>query len=231
MQEKEQIFSPIKQRILQYVDTLSISKRDFYAKTGISRGTLESKTGITEETISKFLATYGNVSPEWLISGKGPVENSSLSNVRSSSSYKEKVYEEQCVPLYDLEAVAGLKVLFDNGKENILDLIRIPHLPKCDGAVYVTGDSMYPLLKSGDIVLYKEISDIRNNIFFGEMYLLSLNIEGDEYITVKYLHKSEQKEYIKLVSYNQHHEPKDVPMSAIQALAIIKASIRMNTMR
>lgn len=53
MQEKEQKISPIKQRILQYVDTLGISKRDFYAKTGISRGTLESSTGITEDTYYK----------------------------------------------------------------------------------------------------------------------------------------------------------------------------------
>ena len=44
----------------------------------------------------------------------------------------------------------------------MLDYISIPRLPKCDGAVYVTGDSMYPLLKSGDIVLYKEVSDIKN---------------------------------------------------------------------
>jgi phage repressor protein C with HTH and peptisase S24 domain len=38
-----------------------------------------------------------------------------------------------------------------------LEQILIPHLPKCDGAFYVTGDGMYPLLKSGDLVLYKEI--------------------------------------------------------------------------
>ena len=52
MQEKLQKISPTKQRILQFVDTLGISKRDFYAATGISRGTLESSTGITEDTVS-----------------------------------------------------------------------------------------------------------------------------------------------------------------------------------
>lgn len=71
MQEKIQNISPIKQRILQFIDTLSISKRDFYAKTGISRGTLESKTGITEDTLAKFIATYSDISINWLIIGKG----------------------------------------------------------------------------------------------------------------------------------------------------------------
>lgn len=66
MQEKIQKISPIKQRILQFIDTLGISKRDFYAKTGISRGTLESATGITEDTIAKVFATYSNLSPSWI---------------------------------------------------------------------------------------------------------------------------------------------------------------------
>ena len=43
MQEKEQKISPIKQRILQFADNLNISKREFYAKIGVSRGTLEQR--------------------------------------------------------------------------------------------------------------------------------------------------------------------------------------------
>ena len=65
MQEKEQNISPVKQRILQFVDELGISKREFYAKTNISRGTLESKTGITEDTLAKFTQTFPDISLEW----------------------------------------------------------------------------------------------------------------------------------------------------------------------
>lgn len=71
MQEKLQKLSPIKQRILKLIDYLEISKREFYAKTGISRGTLESSTGITEETMAKVFAVYRNINPEWLLTGKG----------------------------------------------------------------------------------------------------------------------------------------------------------------
>ncbi|MNE83657.1 hypothetical protein D3C80_1804910 [compost metagenome] len=89
---------------------------------------------------------------------------------------------------------------------------------------------MYPLLKSGDIVLYKEINDIRNEIFWGEMYLLSIDMSGEEYITVKYIQKSERDGFVKLVSQNKHHQDKDVEMSKIKALALVKASIRINAM-
>lgn len=71
MQQKDQKISPIKQRILEYIDYLGISKREFYQITGISRGTLESKTGITEDIITRFIEQYRNISPEWLIFGTG----------------------------------------------------------------------------------------------------------------------------------------------------------------
>ena len=73
MQEKRRNISPVKDRILYYIENLSISKREFYSKTGISRGTLESPTGITEDTLAKFIAIYPEVSLEWLIRGEGEI--------------------------------------------------------------------------------------------------------------------------------------------------------------
>jgi len=209
------------------------NKRAFAIAIGVSPTVIENVVGTRKgkpsyDVIEK-ICVNANISPEWLITGKGDMIKTEITKIYHPKII-EKEYDEQYIPLYNLEAVAGLKVLFDNNKENILDLIKIPHLPKCDGAVYVTGDSMYPLLKSGDIVLYKQIQDIMSHIYYGEMYLLSLDMEGDEYVTVKYLHKSDLQDYIKLVSYNHHHEPKDIPIKSIKALALIKASIRMNTM-
>ena len=89
---------------------------------------------------------------------------------------------------------------------------------------------MYPLLKSGDIVLYKQLKDI-GDIFWGDMYLLSIDIDGEEYITVKYIQKSEREGYVKLVSQNPHHADKEVAVDRIRDLALVKASIRMNSIR
>ena len=135
------------------------------------------------------------------------------------------------VPLYNIEGTAGLVPLFvDRDSQTPIDYIHIPNLPRCDGAIYVVGDSMYPLLKSGDIVLYKQVSGIEN-IFWGDMYLLSIDIDGEEYVTVKYIQKSEREGCVKLVSQNPHHADKDVPIEKIRALAFVKASIRMNSIR
>ena len=137
----------------------------------------------------------------------------------------------QSVPLYSVEGTAGLVPLFaEQARAKPLNYIHIPNLPKCDGAIYIVGDSMYPLLKSGDIVLYKQLHDI-DNIFWGDMYLLSIDIDGEEYITVKYIQKSDRPGYVKLVSQNPHHADKEVEIGRIRAIALVKASIRMNSIR
>lgn len=145
----------------------------------------------------------------------------------------EKTLNGQKIPLYDVEATAGIVELFrkQDGENKPIDFISIPNLPKCDGAIYVTGDSMYPLLKSGDIVMYKQLSNSMDNIFYGEMYLVSIDLDGEEYISVKWLQRSDKgEEFIKLVSENRHHQPKDVHLSKVKALALIKGSIRINSM-
>ena len=95
----------------------------------------------------------------------------------------------------------------------------------------IVGDSMYPLLKSGDIVFYKQVHDIMHSIIWGEMYLISFDIDGDEYVSVKYLQKSDIPDHIVLVSYNEHHKPMEIHINRIRALAFIKASLRLNSLK
>ncbi len=190
---------------------------------------------ILEDVANKF----EDVNVDWLLTGRGtmlkqvknyPVQNEILTTpINIHRRTIDPVKEMQDIPLYDLEATAGLMELFKGtSNEAILDHIRIPGIAHCDGGVYVKGDSMYPLLKSGDIVLYKEISV--DKIFWGEMYLLSIKIDDwSEYITVKFVQKSELgNDYVKLVSQNQHHQPKDMLIDQITAIALIRASIRIH---
>ncbi len=172
-----------------------------------------------------------NVNPQWLESGKGEMFNADPSLSASFARGAEMAMPLQSVPLYSIEATAGLVPLFEQQEAHCpINYIHIPNLPKCDGAIYVVGDSMYPLLKSGDIVLYKQLRSLED-IFWGDMYLLSIDLDGEEYVTVKYVQRSERAGYVRLVSQNQHHADKDIEMSRIRAIALVKASIRMNSMR
>lgn len=231
------------EKIKEARERLGLGQREFAAEIGVN----QKDVSLLESGQKKFIP---NLYIDFLISKNFDLNSIFDESLRLKIKEKEgtnqanestKVYklrtdrneDFQNIPLYNIEASAGLVELFQNqGDQTPIDTIHIPNLPKCDGAVFVTGDSMYPLLKSGDIVAYKQIHDIENEIFWGEMYLVSVEVSGEEYISVKYIQKSDKGEkYIKLVSQNQHHQPKNVLLKKVRALALIKASIRINAMR
>lgn len=230
----------VSDRLKQYIEAKGVSYYAFENSIDVSRGSIskavKDSKSIGSNVLEKILSVYPDLNPSWLLTGEGDMFNDDAEVVKTDTvkTYRLKTdrnIESQQIPLYDLEAVAGLVPLFSNNKAlTPADHISIPHLPKCDGAIYVTGDSMYPLLKSGDIVLYKEVNDMVNGIFWGEMYLISIDMDGEEYITVKYIQRSQEPGMVKLVSENRHHQEKEVELSKIRALALVKASIRMNAM-
>ncbi len=186
------------------------------------------------DVISKICAN-ANISAEWLLTGKGPMlkNDASVVDKKEEKAYtslvnsktKEVLHAISSFPLYNIDASAGLNKLFI-GDSELLGQISIPNAPRCDGAVYVIGDSMYPLLKSGDIIAYRQVHNL-DSIIYGEIYLIQLENDGDISIVVKYVKRSEKgDDYIKLVSYNKEHDPKDVPVSWVRAIARVTLTIR-----
>lgn len=228
--------SSINERVKEIRRSLGMTQDQLGEILGVKKSTLsmiETGKAALSNRNKQTLVEKLNIDPEWIENGEGEmIRESSPAYIplhRGRTDYNLSV---QQIPLYNIEGTAGLVPLFLNQQGMTpIDYIQIPNLPRCDGAIYVTGDSMYPLLKSGDIVLYKQIHDLVNNIFWGEMYLISIDLDGEEYITVKYIQKSDLPEHVKLVSQNQHHADKDLHMGRIKALALVKACIRMNSIR
>ena len=212
---------------------LKLTQEQLAQRLGIGKAALSmietGKCGLSTRN-RNILVQDLNVNPDWLDTGHGEMFNAKP-DLTSYRLRTDNTLPMQSVPLYSIEGTAGLVPLFNDRENNKpVNYIHIPNLPKCDGAIYVSGDSMYPLLKSGDIVLYKQLHNIED-IFWGDMYLLSIDLEGEEYIVVKYIQKSEREGYVKLVSQNPHHADKEIEISRIRAIALVKASIRMNTIR
>lgn len=227
------------QRIRTLLEYTRLNGKNFALRIGLNYPDtiyhiLRGRNGISDKLADRIVMAFPEIDKGWLRSGEGEMLRAATGRRLSvfdpaSGRSDGRRLQRQEVPLYDFEAVAGLVPIFTNRNAPI-DYISIPDLPRCDGAVYVRGDSMYPLLKSGDIVMYKQIQDYYN-IIWGEMYLISFSYEGEEYITVKFIKKVEEHpDRVLLVSHNPHHAPKEIPVAAIRALALIKASIRFNTM-
>lgn len=227
------IFATTKQRILEFIDFKSIKVKDFLELTNIKRGFLDSdklNSTVSDVFIASIIAKFPEINPIWLITGNGEMILDNELNTKREISENHS----DAVPLYQFEAAAGDVHLFNDHKHSkpIAWIQGIPNLPKCDGAIYITGDSMYPLLKSHDIVAYKTVKDLKNHTFiWGEMYLIDFDNDGDDQLLVKWMQKSDVEGCVKLVSENRHHSPIDLKIEKIRSLAIVKATIRTNSMR
>lgn len=205
---------------------------------GISRSTLSNWVARNSIDFPLLLGRLSQVDYNWLLTGKGsPVRQETYCDSELASGQVERLHQpksgesldERSVTLYDISAAANLRTLLEDKPQYALGKIQIPNIPLCDGALYISGDSMYPILKAGDIVGFRFIHDF-DAVIYGEMYLVSFRRGGDEYLTVKYVNRSEQAGCLRLVSYNTHHEPMDLPLEQINAMAIVKFSIRKNLM-
>ena len=222
----------INNRIRQLIDKYANrSVKKFAESINIPQQTLNRLFNIDSRTQKYPLATtdmlvaisrkYPDVDISWLLTGEGNLEKEPAQLVSVKQEFPlrtDRKLEIQDIPLYDMNATAG-----------IIGIFSIPNLPLVDGAIYVRGESMVPLLKSGDIIIYKKLELSLDSILWGQIYLLSFIAGGDTFTVVKYLQKADQPGYVRLVSHNEQFQPKDIRLDSICALAIVKASITFHT--
>jgi phage repressor protein C with HTH and peptisase S24 domain len=184
------------------------------------------------EIVRDISNKFEDINVRWLVTGIEEIPNNYNKVSEPTKVFRLKTdtnLDIQTIPLYSAESVAGITPIFaDLSCQEPIDYIHIPNAPKCDGALYNIGDSMYPLLKSGDILAYKIIKDMPADIYWGQKYILYLDIDGDNYMTTKFIKKGKDDDHILLVSANKHHEDKEVHLSKVKALANIKISIRLD---
>lgn len=122
---------------------------------------------------------------------------------------------EQVISFYSFDAITGS-----------MSLPKGDGIPRCDGAMHVIGDSMAPILCAGDIVLYNVVPNSRRDLFYGNIYLLSFDLDDEAQTAIKYVHEAAQPEHYRLVSANPRHAPWEIPISNIREMAIVKACVR-----
>ncbi len=139
-------FATTKQRILQFIDYQGVSKQFFFSETGLKRGILDADkldSSISDIYLTKILAKYPSLNPQWLLTGEGTmILSDPVAKLRAS------------IPLIPINALAGwgegdMQIMpHDTKHYQVPDFTEL----KADFAVTVKGDSMYPKYHTGDRV-------------------------------------------------------------------------------
>ncbi|MDD7438606.1 MAG: S24 family peptidase [Bacteroidales bacterium] len=221
--------------------TLSEIERVIGASNGVLSRAAKKGTDIQSKWVASIIDNYLKYSPDWLLTGNGdmlrgvseaslyetkttvPIEAKSIGDFK----VREKEVLFQKVPLYEIEATAGIFAQGDLSPY-VIDYISIPNAPKCDGAIVARGDSMEPIIKSGDLLLYKEHDP--KNIMYGHIYIVDFDFDGDTMIVVKYIQKDKDPKRIVLSSENPRYQPIDIAIDQVRHLAMVKVSVAFHTM-
>lgn len=217
-------------RLDQYMREKGLNDNQVTVNAGLSIGLIgNARRGnydIGKKAIEKILSFYQDLNRSWLLSGEGNMLKGKIQTFELKTGGEQTL---QKVPVFELEATAGFSSLYNDIYPAANDYITIPNLPPVDGAIYARGDSMAPLIASGDIVIFKKVDLAPNNILWGQIYIVSYTIDGDNYTVLKYVRHSTREGYIRLESFNSRFDPQEIPSSSITALALVKASITFHT--
>lgn len=143
------------------------------------------------DVMQRIAIRFPEINYHWLLTGRGRMlleEEYNIISFGENRKTRDGIVPIQDVPIYDLELSAGFNAVLrgENNNVRIINYIRIPGLPSCDGAMYAKGDSMYPLVKSGDLVAFKGLGV--EDAFMGEMYVVGISMPNwDDFISVKFM--------------------------------------------
>lgn len=125
----------------------------------------------------------------------------------------------------DVDATAGGVTQFDDMMSSQYIDLAIPEFRDCTDAVNLYGDSMFPLYKSGSIIILKEWKE--SFIDFGNVYLI-ITKNGNR--MVKYLRKGSDVAHVLCVSENKEFDPFEIEIGDILRLYLVKGGVHKNTL-
>ena len=199
-----------KDRIKMFLSYLGIGQKKFETTVGLSNGYINSlRKAPSADKIKMIINAYPQLNMDWLITGEGEMLNSykmepNITSVNELSSMS--------VPLYNINAVAGIKSGQTDGEE-IEDMVPWIDAREGDFAVRVKGDSMEPRIHDGAYVLLRPCVADPHELAYGHIHL----VVTEDRVALKIIRAdSDNAHVLRLVSINEAYPPFSVPFEDIR---------------
>lgn len=199
--------------------------------------------GVSPQTISAWIArnTFDSeliyakcrhVNPSWLLTGQGDmlVKNDVQQNIESKREaipvMEEIPSDIAPIPLVTERAAAGFgNDCFSIQESDVRDYYIIPkfRFNHVDFMIEVSGISMFPHFKSGDVIACTILRDAKY-IQWNRCHVIATRDQG---ILVKRIMPSEKEGCFKIVSENKDFPPFDLPKEDITGLALVVGCVSL----
>lgn len=230
----------VKERLICFLKANNMGQRKFEMLCGLSNGYVNNiRVSIQPKKLQSIALQFPDLNTSWLLTGEGFMLKSESQQLVTTGVDSIMLPEwthisKNLIPLYDMNLSTGLSDLFIAGIAKPIDYIYIPNVSACDGAIYVRGETMTPYLQSGDLILFKRLKMSRvsdgSGIFWGDIHIILYTLDGEDITALKYVRKADQNEFVTLANYNTEQANKDIPLSSIKGMALVKAGIKYTSM-
>lgn len=212
----------IKEKIQQYIDFKGISVYRLEAEAGLSKGYWGKTKSISADIATKISRVYSDISTDWLLRDEGEmlINKERANKIISIPKEAISTNKRKGALIYDIDATCG----FDGRDiefvdEKVVGSIDAPEINPESKIIFATGDSMLPLITSGDRIVIRRIEswDYFN---YGQVYLIITN----EYRFIKRVrkHPKDEENLILLRSENPEYDDIDLPKKEIIHLFIVE---------
>lgn len=216
----------VKQRLIQFIKYKGISQRKFENMINVSNGFINNiSKSIGAEKLYRIQSIFPELNDAWLLTGEGEMLNTEQSP--SLLPITDKVIadndgdNQHIIKYYpNVNGSMGGVQFLDDPNEMVCD-ITIPGYSDCKFAINAYGDSMYPLIKSGQIILMSEWSE--SFIDWGRIYLV---VTKSGYRVIKRLYPGASDTTITCKSENpETNPPFEIEKSDINKVYLVKGWI------
>ena len=210
-----------KDRLKEFLSSQKIGGNKFEEQINISTGYMSSKAiTITSDVIEKTVSAYPDLNLDWLITGKGSMLKSEISNMLAESPMEYG--KKQTRPRIPYTAAAGsLTSAVEGITANQCEQIpRINAFPDYDFTIIIKGSSMEPKYEGGDEVACKRI-DNTSFIQWGKVHVLD-TAQG---IIIKRIYEDGEK--IRCTSYNPEYPDFSIQKEEIFSMSLVVGLIRL----
>ncbi len=223
-------------RIKYLMKALNCRQNELAERIGVDTSNLSKylngRLPISEGFLNKMVVNLG-VSKQWLVEGRDlPFEKVAAPTGAASPHHVtdavviDALENGRGTPVYDVDVTAGTlprERLFAG--DRIMGWINLPDLMGTDcRIVRVSGDSMSPVIKNGDLIAVRDVTN-RDVIFWGQIYVVLLA----DYRMVKYVRRHNDPDKLILRSENGKYDDIEVRRDDVIDLMFVQHIIHVES--